>query len=127
MQQVALDKKSNMEYLEKEIGLKRFLPKSIIDNVKVGILKVRPAFIVAFCFFITITFGGNCAEWTLNQGCHVSEKSQGKTQISPGQGILKKSQGILAILSMSGKYQGIFSQVTQMWQPCYLKSMEKVG
>ena len=47
MQQVALDKKSNMEYLEKEIGLKRFLPKSIIDNVKVGILKVRAAFIVA--------------------------------------------------------------------------------
>ena len=51
MQQVALDKKSNMEYLEKEIGLKRFLPKSIIDNVKVGILKVRPAFIVASSFF----------------------------------------------------------------------------
>ena len=40
MQQVALDKKSNMEYLEKEIGLKRFLPKSIIENLKVGILKV---------------------------------------------------------------------------------------
>ena len=51
MQQVALDKKSNMEYLEKEIGLKRFLPKSIIDNVKVGILKVRTAFIVASRFF----------------------------------------------------------------------------
>ena len=51
MQQVALDKKSNMEYLEKEIGLKRFLPKSIIDNVKVGILKVRTAFIVASRLF----------------------------------------------------------------------------
>ena len=64
MQQVALDKKSNMEYLEKEIGLKRFLPKSIIDNVKVGILKVRTAFIVASSFFTqssTITRGGNCA------------------------------------------------------------------
>lgn len=35
MQQNALDKKSNMEYLEKEIGLKRFLPKKILDSVKV--------------------------------------------------------------------------------------------
>ena len=62
MQQVALDKKSNMEYLEKEIGLKRFLPKSIIDNVKVGILKVRTAFIVAsHLFYTTVTHGGNCA------------------------------------------------------------------
>ena len=31
------------------------------------------------------------------QGCHVSGKSQGKTKFSPGQGILKKCQGILAI------------------------------
>lgn len=35
MPQVALDKKSNFEYLEKEIGFKRFLPKSVIDSMKV--------------------------------------------------------------------------------------------
>lgn len=34
MPQVALDKKSNFEYLEKEVGLKRFLPKTIIDSMK---------------------------------------------------------------------------------------------
>nr|KAG5701159.1 hypothetical protein BaRGS_023268 [Batillaria attramentaria] len=34
MPQVALDKKSNFEYLEKEVGLKRFLPKNIIDSMK---------------------------------------------------------------------------------------------
>ncbi|XP_052283061.1 focal adhesion kinase 1-like isoform X4 [Dreissena polymorpha] len=34
MPQVALDKKSNFEYLEKEVGLKRFLPKSLIDSMK---------------------------------------------------------------------------------------------
>nr|XP_011413792.2 focal adhesion kinase 1 isoform X9 [Crassostrea gigas] len=34
MPQVALDKKSNFEYLEKEIGFKRFLPKSVIDSMK---------------------------------------------------------------------------------------------
>lgn len=34
MQPNALDKKSNIDYLEKEIGMKRFLPKSILDNVK---------------------------------------------------------------------------------------------
>jgi focal adhesion kinase 1 len=36
MQQNALEKKSNMEFLEKEIGLKRFLPKKILDSVKVS-------------------------------------------------------------------------------------------
>ena len=35
MPHVALDKKSNMEYLEKEVGLKRFLPKRVIDAYKV--------------------------------------------------------------------------------------------
>ena len=35
MPQVALDKKSNFELLEKESGLKRFLPKSVIDSMKV--------------------------------------------------------------------------------------------
>lgn len=34
MPQVALDKKSNFEYLEKEVGLKRFLPKSLTDSMK---------------------------------------------------------------------------------------------
>ena len=37
MQHNALEKKSNMEYLEKEIGLKRFLPKSVIEETKVCI------------------------------------------------------------------------------------------
>lgn len=36
MQHNALEKKSNIEYLEKEIGLKRFLPKSVIDSMRVG-------------------------------------------------------------------------------------------
>ena len=35
MQQVALDKKSNMEYLEKEVGLKRFFPKHVVEGMKV--------------------------------------------------------------------------------------------
>ncbi len=48
MQQVALDKKSNMEYLEKEVGLKRFLPRAIIESLKVGILKVRTLYL---CFY----------------------------------------------------------------------------
>ncbi|XP_055956032.1 focal adhesion kinase 1 isoform X4 [Patella vulgata] len=34
MPQVALDKKSNFDYLEKEVGLKRFLPKTVIDTMK---------------------------------------------------------------------------------------------
>ncbi|XP_076440427.1 focal adhesion kinase 1-like isoform X3 [Babylonia areolata] len=34
MPQVALDKKSNFEYLEKEVGLKRFLPRAIIEGMK---------------------------------------------------------------------------------------------
>ncbi|XP_070556782.1 focal adhesion kinase 1-like isoform X4 [Ptychodera flava] len=34
MPQMALDKKANFEYLEKEIGLKRFMPKSVLDSVK---------------------------------------------------------------------------------------------
>ncbi|XP_056017631.1 focal adhesion kinase 1-like isoform X8 [Ostrea edulis] len=34
MPQVALDKKSNFEYLEKEVGFKRFLPKSVTDSMK---------------------------------------------------------------------------------------------
>ena len=41
MPQVALDKKSNMEYLEKEIGLKRFLPKSMIDSMKVRMIYMQ--------------------------------------------------------------------------------------
>ncbi|KAL3867719.1 hypothetical protein ACJMK2_040583 [Sinanodonta woodiana] len=34
MPQVALDKKSNFECLEKDVGLKRFLPKNVIDSMK---------------------------------------------------------------------------------------------
>ncbi|XP_071808056.1 focal adhesion kinase 1-like isoform X2 [Asterias amurensis] len=34
MPQIALDKKANFDYLEKEIGLKRFIPKAVIDNTK---------------------------------------------------------------------------------------------
>ena len=43
MQQNALEKKSNMEFLEKEIGLKRFLPKKILETVKVLHLLALPA------------------------------------------------------------------------------------
>ena len=38
MPQVALDKKSNFELLERESGLKRFLPKSVIDSMRVSLL-----------------------------------------------------------------------------------------
>jgi len=34
MPQIALDKKSNFEYLEKEVGLHKFLPKSVINTNK---------------------------------------------------------------------------------------------
>ena len=34
MPQIALDKKSNFEYLEKEVGLHKFLPKNVINNNK---------------------------------------------------------------------------------------------
>lgn len=37
MQPNALDKKSNLDYLEKEIGMKRFLPKSVLDALKVNL------------------------------------------------------------------------------------------
>ena len=40
MPQVALDKKSNFELLERESGLKRFLPKSVIDSMKVSVIHV---------------------------------------------------------------------------------------
>ncbi|BFZ17133.1 hypothetical protein BsWGS_20172 [Bradybaena similaris] len=39
MPQAALEKKSNFDYLEKEIGWKRFLPKSVIDHTKTKILR----------------------------------------------------------------------------------------
>ena len=35
MVQNALDKKSNLDYLEKEIGWQRFLPKYFIEAMKV--------------------------------------------------------------------------------------------
>ncbi|XP_046384921.1 focal adhesion kinase 1 [Ischnura elegans] len=34
MPQIALDKKSNFEYLEREVGLHRFLPRSILSSLK---------------------------------------------------------------------------------------------
>lgn len=34
MPKAALDKKSNLEFLEKEIGLKRFLPRNVIESMK---------------------------------------------------------------------------------------------
>jgi focal adhesion kinase 1 len=34
MPQIALDKKSNFEYLEKEVGLHKFLPKNVINTNK---------------------------------------------------------------------------------------------
>ncbi|XP_045523856.1 focal adhesion kinase 1 isoform X6 [Pieris brassicae] len=37
--QISLDKKSNIEYLEKEFGLNRFLPKSVLDAIKPKVLK----------------------------------------------------------------------------------------
>ena len=36
----ALDKKVNVDYLEKELGLKRFFPQSVIDSHKVCYLKI---------------------------------------------------------------------------------------
>ncbi|XP_050552589.1 focal adhesion kinase 1 isoform X4 [Spodoptera frugiperda] len=37
--QTSLDKKSNIEYLEKEFGLHKFLPKSVLDAIKPKVLK----------------------------------------------------------------------------------------
>ena len=34
MPHIALDKKSNFEYLEREVGLHKFLPKNVINNNK---------------------------------------------------------------------------------------------
>ncbi|XP_065222614.1 focal adhesion kinase 1-like isoform X2 [Planococcus citri] len=39
MPQIALDKKSNLEYLEKEIGLLQFLPRTILDGFKTKTLR----------------------------------------------------------------------------------------
>lgn len=39
MPQIALDKKSNLDYLEKEVGLQKFLPKSILDANKPKVLR----------------------------------------------------------------------------------------
>lgn len=37
MTHFALDKKSNIEFLEKEVGLHKFLPSSVITNNKVSV------------------------------------------------------------------------------------------
>ncbi|XP_058790088.1 focal adhesion kinase 1 [Phymastichus coffea] len=34
MPQIALDKKSNLEYLEREVGLHKFLPRSVLNSMK---------------------------------------------------------------------------------------------
>ena len=39
MPQIALDKKSNFEYLEKEVGLHKFLPKNVISTTKPKLLR----------------------------------------------------------------------------------------
>lgn len=39
MPQIALDKKSNFEYLEKEVGLHKFLPKVILENNKIKTIR----------------------------------------------------------------------------------------
>ncbi|XP_043274761.1 focal adhesion kinase 1 isoform X7 [Venturia canescens] len=39
MPQVALDKKSNLEYLEREVGLHKFLPRSVLNGVKAKTLR----------------------------------------------------------------------------------------
>ncbi|CAK1543432.1 unnamed protein product [Leptosia nina] len=36
---ISLDKKSNLDYLEKEFGLHKFLPKSVLDAIKPKLLK----------------------------------------------------------------------------------------
>ncbi|CAH0717842.1 unnamed protein product, partial [Brenthis ino] len=37
--QISLDKKSNIEYLEREFGLHKFLPKSVLEAIKPKVLK----------------------------------------------------------------------------------------
>jgi len=39
MAYAALDKKSNLDYLEKEIGFHKFLPKTILEGIKPKILR----------------------------------------------------------------------------------------
>ncbi|XP_032220316.1 focal adhesion kinase 1 isoform X2 [Nematostella vectensis] len=39
MPQIALDKKSNFEYIEKEVGLTKFIPKTILENIKSKVLR----------------------------------------------------------------------------------------
>ncbi|CAH3176069.1 unnamed protein product [Porites lobata] len=39
MPQIALDKKSNFEYIEKEVGLTKFIPKDVLENMKSKVLR----------------------------------------------------------------------------------------
>ncbi|XP_031551093.1 focal adhesion kinase 1-like isoform X2 [Actinia tenebrosa] len=39
MPQIALDKKSNFEYIEKEVGLTKFIPKEVLDSMKSKVLR----------------------------------------------------------------------------------------
>lgn len=53
MPHVALDKKSNFDYLEKDVGLKRFLPKSVINSMKPKAL--RKLIKQQFCHYAQLT------------------------------------------------------------------------
>ena len=48
MPKAALDKKANLEFLEKDIGLKRFLPRNVIESMKV-ITKINVLFLEEIC------------------------------------------------------------------------------
>jgi len=58
MPQAALDKKSNFECLEKEVGFKRFLPKSVTDSMKVHNI-MHLLYIEMFIFNIQILLSLN--------------------------------------------------------------------
>lgn len=55
--QISLDKKSNIEYLEKEFGLHKFLPKSVLEAIKPKVLKkaiqqqFKKVFIISYTYY----------------------------------------------------------------------------
>jgi len=51
----ALDKKVNVDYLEKELGLKRFFPQSVINSHKVNKYSNKPNKFSMFEFVATST------------------------------------------------------------------------
>lgn len=56
--QISLDKKSNIEYLEKEFGLHKFLPKSVLESIKPKVLKkaIQQQFKKVTYIFVYIKF-----------------------------------------------------------------------